>query len=193
MFDAHCHSDSPDSIVCSASLLPQNIELPVDYTQVGISEIGLDRRFVSRVPMEEQVRLLSALLEYAKEHSIPVSLHCVHATQLMVNVLKAVRPSAGYCLWHGFTGSAETASLLNQLGVLVSLGPRFKGLCTSVGEFVVETDYEGNSEEERLSVLSGLYEKFASQLGISAGQLEEKCHERARAFTTYSIDRKRKG
>jgi len=191
MFDAHCHFKSENSIVCSAELLPQYINYPFDLSLAGISEVGLDARFTDRVSMEKQIGTLYGILEYAKKNSIPVSLHCVRATGAMVQILQKIRPEKGYCLWHGFTGSAETAAQLEKLGVLVSVGPRYKGSVKDLGYFVIETDYEGDSAEEHERILSGLYTKYAGELGISVEKLEEICNERATAFKNYRLTGKR--
>ena len=191
MFDAHCHFKSENSIICSAELLPQYINYPFDITLTGISEVGLDARFTDRVSMEKQIDTLNTILEYAGKNRIPVSLHCVRATGAMIQLLQKIRPEKGYCMWHGFTGSAETAAQLEKLGVLVSVGPRFRGSVRDLGYFVIETDYEGDSADEHEMILNGLYEKFAEDLGISVEQLEEICNERAAAFKNYRLTGKR--
>ena len=185
MFDAHCHFKSEDSIVCSAQLLPSMVELPPDYSLVGVSEIGLDKRFVDRIPMEEQVSILSSLLYYAKMKRIPVTLHCVHATQLMVDTLKSFGNWEWRAMWHGFTGSKETAAMLEKMGVLVSIGPRFKGSVSDLGPFVIESDYEGDSETERLGILSGVYNSVSIELGVNVEALDNLCRSRASAFISY--------
>ena len=191
MFDAHCHFKSENSIICSAELLPQYINYPFDITLAGISEVGLDARFTDRVSMEKQIDTLNTILEYAGKNRIPVSLHCVRATGAMIQLLQKIRPEKGYCMWHGFTGSAETAAQLEKLGVLVSVGPRFRGSVRDLGYFVIETDYEGDSADEHEMILNGLYEKCAEDLGISVEQLEEICNERAAAFKNYRLTGKR--
>lgn len=191
MFDAHCHFQSENSIVCSAQLLPQYINYPFDISLAGYSEVGLDARFTDRVPMEKQIETLESILKYAKENRIPVSLHCVRATGAMIDILQKVRPEKGYCMWHGFTGSAETAAQLEKLGVLVSVGPRYKGSVRDLSYFVIETDYEGDSAQEHEKILEGLYQKCAQELGVSIQKLEEICNERAAAFKNYRLVGKR--
>ena len=187
MFDAHCHFQAENAIVCSAQLLPQYINHPFDLALAGVSEAGLDARFTDRVPMERQIETLESILEYAKQHRIPVTLHCVRATGAMLRILNKVRPEKGYCMWHGFTGSVETAKELGRLGVIVSIGPRFKGNAADLDYFVIETDYEGNSAEEHEEILTGLYRKCSGELGISMERLEEICNERAAAFKNYRL------
>ena len=191
MFDAHCHFNSEDSIVCSAQLLPQYINYPFDMALAGISEVGLDSRFTQRVSMQKQIETLNSILVHAKENRIPVSLHCVRATGTMINLLQKIQPEKGYCLWHGFTGSVETARQLEKLGVLVSIGPRFKGSVADLNYFVIETDYEGTSASEHESILKGLYQKCSEELGMSVEKLEEVCNERAAAFKNYRLAGKR--
>lgn len=191
MFDAHCHFQSENSIVCSAQLLPQYINYPFDISLAGYSEVGLDARFTDRVPMEKQIETLESILNYAKENRIPVSLHCVRATGAMIQILQKIRPQRGYCMWHGFTGSPETAAQLEKLGVLVSVGPRFKGSVRNLTYFVIETDYEGDSAQEHEKILEELYNKCAQELGMSIQKLEEICNERAAAFKNYRLTGKR--
>jgi len=191
MFDAHCHFPAENAIVCSAKLLPQYINYPFDMSLIGVSEAGLDDRYDFRIPMEKQVDILERILNYAKLNRIPVSLHCVRATGAMVKLLKKIRPDEGYCLWHGFTGSMETARQLEKLGVLVSIGPRYKGSVKDLKYFVIETDYEGTDASEHDAILEGLYRKCSEELGISMDYLEEICSARAKAFKNYRLAGKR--
>lgn len=187
MFDAHCHFQTENAIVYSAQLLPQYINYPFDMSLAGFSEIGLDKRYEFRVSMEKQIRTLVSIMEHAKKNGIPVSLHCVGATGAMIDILQEVRPERGYCMWHGFTRSAEVAKRLERLEVMVSVGPRFKGNIADLKYFVIETDYEGTSAAEHDAIIEGLYRKYSQELGMGMKELEVLCSARATAFKNYRL------
>ena len=189
MFDCHCHFVTDNAVCFSAELLPDRIELPVQYELISSSEAGLDARYNDRIPMEKQVKILCGILEYAKKEAIPVSLHCVRATGLMLDVIRKTGFEEGMLMWHGFTGSKETASELGKLGVIVSIGPRYHGdvkaLFEANGRLVLESDYEGTSRAEHEQIMIKHYKRCAAELEMSIEELEEHCRETAKAFTDY--------
>ena len=196
LIDFHCHYPSPTALVCSAEpnkeppkafkirfegLLPdrwtedkqkdlQKIILSDKTIQVG--EIGLDKRFTDIIPIQKQVEILEEELSFAIDNNRLVSLHCVHSTGLMLDILSEFKYKPFSIIWHGFTGSLETAARLHKLGVIISIGPRFKGnikdIFTANPYTVPETDYEGTSEEEYQAILKAQYARFSSELNMDA-------------------------
>lgn len=189
MFDCHCHFVTDNALCFTAELLPDRIELPVQYGFIGSSEAGLDSRYVDRISMERQMEILSEILEYAKNEDIPVSLHCVRATGRMVQLIEKMGFGKCRLMWHGFTGSVETAAVLYRLGVIVSIGPRFGGdvgaLYRANRFLALESDYEGTSKADHDEIMKRHYENCAGKLGMSVGELEDMCRETAKAFTDY--------
>lgn len=164
MFDAHCHIHAPDAVFCAY-------------------EASLDRRLEKENPLEKQeenVRL------YLLSHSTAV-LHCVRCTGRMIDILRDIKPSPKSVLWHNFSGSKETASILSTLGVIVSIGPRFHGDLKAVFDanplFTLESDYTGSSLDEHEKIIMNHYERCSEEIGISMEKLEEKCRDSAVLFT----------
>lgn len=196
LIDFHSHYPSPNALVCTAEpnkeppktfkirfegLLPdrwtedkqkdlQKIILTDKTIQVG--EIGLDKRFTDIIPILKQADILREELTFAIENNRLVSLHCVHSTGLMLDILSEFKYRPFSIIWHGFTGSPETAARLHKLGVIISIGPRFKGsikdIFTANPYTVPETDYEGTSEEEYQAILKAQYARFSSELNMDA-------------------------
>ena len=190
MLDFHSHYPSGNSIVCTDS--PETVYsnhngrtlmnciglLPEKWTEereqllynrlssekdLQMGEIGLDRRFQDRLPMEYQIRILKRELGFAVDNDRSVSLHCVRATGPMLEILSGLSFRPFSILWHGFTGSAETAASLYRLGVIVSVGPRFTGdiekIFSANPMTVLETDYTGNEEQKHLEILEEMYRR----------------------------------
>ena len=93
-----------------------------------------------------------------------ISLHCVRATKPMLDILSGLKYRPYSILWHGFTGSPETAAELKRLKVILSIGPRFAGNLDDLldaNPFIVpETDYEGSDEAEHQVILRNQYLRF---------------------------------
>ncbi|MCR5760738.1 MAG: TatD family hydrolase [Sphaerochaetaceae bacterium] len=191
MTDFHNHFTDRDSILCPSDLLPQYYtrekwESIKKLKPAHLGEAGLDRRFPD---LEEQKKKLLEILEFAKENRLLVTLHCVRCTGAMLEILKAVKPNEKSVIWHGFTGSAETASELYRLSVIVSIGPRLpreriREVAESNPYFVFETDYEGNSEEEHKKIITDVYNSASEELGLTVDRLEELSCDTAKAFKT---------
>lgn len=179
--DFHSHIASEFSIVCTdtpdvpkaekalmncVGLLPdkwtEELEsllykrLSEDKT-LHMGEVGLDKRFEDRVPMEKQLQILKREMLFATENNRSITLHCVRATGPMTELLSQLKFRPFSLLWHGFTGSAETAKQLYQLGVIVSLGPRMSTDAEKIRKIfsanpmtVLETDlaiFKGNIQQ----------------------------------------------
>ena len=114
---------------------------------VAVGECGIDGRF--KGTLETQWHFFDAQLKLAKQHSLPVVVHCVHANDKVAKRLRQLAlPKGG--LIHAFSGSIEQASKFLDLGFMVGLGgavtyERAKRLRRTVqalpdGAFVLETD-----------------------------------------------------
>ena len=186
LIDFHSHYISPDSVICTADasepgnallrcagLLPDRwtaerqqklFGLLENDTGLHLGEVGLDRRFEDILPMESQISILREELEFAIRKNRSISLHCVHATKPMLGILGELKFRPFSILWHGFSGSPETARELAKINVMLSIGPRFNG---DIGRIldanpytVPETDYEGTDDSEHLKLLEEQYLRF---------------------------------
>ena len=212
--DFHSHFPSPDSIVCTAEpytaepcinaksglmncigLLPdrwtekkqaQLFSLLTANRHIHMGEVGLDKRFCDLIPMQKQADILKSELEFAIRNDRNISLHCVRATGLMLEILNDLvrngltfRPFS--VIWHGFTGSAETARQLAGKNIIISIGPRFAGSISDIHRAnpatVPETDYEGTDAQNHSRILENQYIRFAKELDISMQDLEKHCED----------------
>lgn len=186
MFDFHNHFTGENALKYGSELLPQNLVDSYDITKVISSEVGLDKRFSSIISLEKQALELWKILMYAKQNEIPVQIHCVQATELMIQILSKAGFPPYKVVWHNFTGSKETAYLLAKLGVIISISPRFKGDLNEIFKanpnFVLETDYDGNNAREYEEILVKHYLNCAEMLNIPLIALEQHCNELKQAF-----------
>ena len=188
LIDFHNHHQAPYSITCNADaseptrstalltcagLLPQLwtherqqqlFDLLDSRTDLQMGEIGLDRRFEDSLPMERQTAILKEEIAFAISRNRCISLHCVRATKPMLDILSGLKYRPYSILWHGFTGSPETAAELKKLKVILSIGPRYNGNLKALldaNPFIVpETDYEGSDEAEHQVILRNQYLRF---------------------------------
>ena len=190
LIDFHSHHAAPYSITCNADaseptqssalltcagLLPQLwtrerqqqlFDILASRADLKMGEVGLDRRFDSILSMERQTAILKEELEFAISRDRCISLHCVRATKMMLDILAELKYRPYSILWHGFTGSPETAAELKKLKVILSVGPRFAGnlddLLKANPFTVPETDYEGSDDAEHRRILENQYLRFPS-------------------------------
>jgi len=198
LIDFHCHFPYKYGIVCTDSpetppemalvpcigLLPDKwspqrqealFQKLKDNPLMQLGEVGLDRRFQDVIPMEAQIKSLKQILEAGISMDRSISLHCVRATGPMLDILASLRYRPYSILWHGFTGSPETASQLDRLKVMVSVGPRarlsLKTLLDANAHMVLETDYEGTDPEEHRGILESRYGEMALETGMSVSEM----------------------
>lgn len=114
---------------------------------VAVGECGIDARMEDT--LEDQWALFDAQLRLAKQHQLPVVIHCVHANDQMAKRLRQLALPAGGLI-HAFAGSPEQAQRFLELGFTLGLGgaltyPRAQKLHRVVKSlpadgFVLETD-----------------------------------------------------
>ena len=123
-----------DWIYCAVGIHPDAADdLPDDYLDrlrayaahpkvVAIGEIGLDYHYENVDRARQQV-VFEEQLALAKELDLPVVIHSREATQDTMNLVRKYRPKG---VMHCFSGSAETAKELVELGMYVG----FTGVLT---------------------------------------------------------------
>ena len=89
---------------------------------VALGELGLDRR--SGMPeIGLQIEAFKLQLNLAKRMCLPVIIHCVQASGLLLEVLTGDESAQGLKgVWHGYTGSAELISQIENTGLHLSIG-----------------------------------------------------------------------
>ena len=122
-----------------------------DNALVQVGEIGLDKRFGD---LEGQQCFLLAALDLAFSLHRSVTVHVVQSDGLFLSCLKKAGKRVPPILWHGFTGSVETARLASRKGCILSLGPgiehtRVAGRLEELKllPFALETDYDHTMKE----------------------------------------------
>ena len=210
--DFHSHLASEYSIVCTDTPLGFEKQkalvnciglLPDKWTQeletllyrmlsedkdLHMGEVGLDKRFQDRVPMEKQLQILRRQMLFAIENNRSISLHCVRATGLMTELLSQLKYRPFSVLWHGFTGSSETAGQLYRLGVIVSLGPRMSYDAEKIRKIfsanpmtVLETDIDFKFGNDKAQILTDHYQRTEDALGNS--EFRKNISETLKIFT----------
>ena len=81
----------------------------------AVGEIGLDHHYEG-YNAEKQLKLFKDQVRFAVCRSLPVIVHCRDATEDCMKVLKEFRPEG---VMHCFSGSAETAREIVELGMYV--------------------------------------------------------------------------
>lgn len=124
-----------------------------DNTHLQVGEIGLDKRFGD---LEGQQRFLLSALDLAFSLQRSVTVHVVQSDALFLSCLKQAGERLPLILWHGFTGSVETARLAASKGCIISFGPGIghTNVARKLQEFsslpfAIETDYDNNTMQER--------------------------------------------
>ncbi len=184
MFDAHRHLvdeiETQDALYCSSHKDEWQKVAKLAYPAIGalgaladrtlpnldemasileahpllqIGEIGLDKRFGD---MEGQTRFLLAAIDLAFTLQRSFTAHIVQSDGLFLSCLEQAGNRLPPILWHGFTGSVETARIAVKYGCILSLGPQIAH--TKVGKrleelsvfsFAIETDYEKETNKNR--------------------------------------------
>lgn len=159
------------------------------YFQLG--EVGIDKRFQTSIDLQKQEENLLTMLQFASEHEKIITIHSVQATERTLKALQQVSQN-WKTIWHGFTGSLETAEILYKRGIFLSVGPRFlqhpqkyslKDLAKAHPNFVLETDYEGCDQKQYNDLLENHYLNCAQQLGWNLEDLKEHCYGQAQTLT----------
>ncbi len=147
-----------------------------DNPLVQVGEVGLDRRFGN---LEDQESFLLAALDLAFSLHRSVSVHVVHSDALFLSCLKKAGKRLPPILWHGFTGSVETARLAAEKGCILSFGPgiehtRVAGRLKEFSSlpFAIETDYEHTLQERPyIQILAAHYDLIGSLMQMDGETL----------------------
>jgi len=216
MFDAHAHIRLPDTIFCTSDLIfpyflkgnyflqaqgiiPENLtnenwelksksleSIIQQEKKLQIGEVGLDKRFLEKIDLENQISFFMQCLNLAIKYNRGLFIHCVRYKGLMVEILtkyqNQLKTGELRVLWHGFDGSIEMATQLAKFKVVLSLKPGFrfdiarfwKEKAYKENIITLETDYveTGASFDEKLysKILENHYERVSLLLNQSINQ-----------------------
>ena len=196
-----------ENIYCAVGIHPEDCyELQADYLEelrkmaqsskkvVAIGEIGLDYHSEG-YKKEKQIEVFKEQLILAKELSLPVVIHSREATLDTMEILREFKPEG---VMHCFSGSAEIAREIIDLGMMISFTGviTFKNAkkaveaCSAIplDRIMLETDcpymapvpYRGKRNIS--SYVYNIAEKIAEIKGITVKKAIETCNENAVRF-----------
>ncbi len=198
--DMHAlHSDFPDSCLPMMGLHPTSVsdnyeeelarvaELLDEFNYIAVGEIGIDL-YWDQAYREHQLDAFRRQLRLAKKHRLPVSIHTREAFDLVYGLVKEELNDDLKGIFHCFTGSAEEAKKIADLGFLMGIGGvvTFKkaGLAEVVKDIpsrflVLETDapfltpapFRGKRNES--SYLTYIAQKIADMKACPLGKLDD--------------------
>ncbi len=100
------------------------LKLMDNHSVCAVGEIGLDRRDPDKEVIKAQLDAFRWQLEQAQGRNLPVSIHCVKATGLLMETLRSNQlPKRGIHL-HAYAGPVELISELGELGAYFSFSAR---------------------------------------------------------------------
>jgi TatD DNase family protein len=94
-------------------------DLCLEKKLIAVGEIGIDRAI--QIPIEIQSEVFKKQLAIAKQHGLPVIIHCVRAWSDILAEKKSRKHNTPWIL-HGFAGNLQTANQLIQNGIYLSFG-----------------------------------------------------------------------
>lgn len=198
----------PDNMYLMAGLHPVSVP-EVDYKKelefvkaelknkkfYAIGEIGIDLKWYPE-SLEDQKKAFSQQIQLAKEHNLPIVIHCRDAFDEIFEVLEEQRFEGMSGIFHCFTGTYEEAKRAIDFGMKLGMG----GVLTfkngridkymhkiSLDNLVLETDapylapspYRGKRNES--SYLIKVAEKLASIYEVGLDEIAERTTANAKA------------
>lgn len=195
-----------DRVYAAVGIHPEECEnLPYNYIDiirslakekkaVAIGEIGLDYHY-DGFNKELQIKCFKRQLELAEELNMPVIIHSRDATKDTMEILRKYKPIG---VMHCFSGSAETAREIINLGMMIS----FTGVLTfknakkaveacsviPMDRLMLETDcpymapIPHRGERNNSSYLYHIAEKVAEIKGLTIDRVIQICNSNAIRF-----------
>ena len=170
-----------------------------DEKCVGVGEIGLDY-YYDHSPRGIQKEVFANFLDIAREHDVPVSIHCREAEDDLIDILVSKKGVKGVI--HCFTGSEKLLEAGLKLGLFFGIGgvltfknSRLKDVIRKIPlEFVVfETDapylapVPKRGKRNEPVYIKYVIEKMAEILGEDREKIAEAGFNNAK--TVFSLDK----
>lgn len=141
---------------------------------VAIGEIGLDFS-VDNFDRELQISVFKAQLEIAVERVLPVIIHCVRATELMLQILKNYKLKN--VIFHSFIGSREQAKEIVKLDYYISLsGNSLQSRKTIESLAVIPVDKLFLETDATQITIEEIYALAAVKMNVTVEFLKEKLY-----------------
>ena len=106
------------SVPCPQSSVPSP---PSRVHYVGVGEVGLDFYWDATYE-NQQLDAFETQLDWAKQLSLPLSIHCRNAFDKMVKILEKKQDGGLRGIMHCFTGTEEESKVYLDLGFRLGLG-----------------------------------------------------------------------
>ena len=120
------------SVPCPQSSVPSP---PSRVHYVGVGEVGLDFYWDATYE-KQQLDAFETQMDWAKQLSLPLSIHCRNAFDKMVKILEKKQDGGLRGIMHCFTGTEEEAKVYLDLGFHLGLGGVTTYKNCSVKEFL---------------------------------------------------------
>ncbi len=186
------HPEDCDNL--PANYLEQLKKMAKNKKVVAIGEIGLDYHY-DGYKKKSQIKCFKEQILLAKELDMPVIIHSREATQDTMDILREYKPKG---VMHCYSGSAETAREIIDLGMMIS----FTGVLTfknarkaveacsviPMDRLMLETDcpymapVPHRGERNNSSNVLYIAEKVAEIKGLSVKEVIEICNANAISF-----------
>lgn len=101
--------------------LEQILNIKVDYPVYAIGEIGIDL-YWDKTTLPEQQKAFKRQIKHAKNLNLPIIIHCREAFEEVYAILQEERDEKLRGIFHCFTGTAEQAKKVIELGFYLGIG-----------------------------------------------------------------------
>lgn len=98
--------------------LAQLRQILITHPESGVGEIGLDKNKKSLIPLDLQIDTFLSQFRLARELERTVTIHCVNAYGLLVDLLREEHKTAGwppFVVIHSYSGSGEVIDQLKKI------------------------------------------------------------------------------
>jgi TatD DNase family protein len=174
----------------------------------GIGEIGLDRAGSAKATFDHQKLVFEEQLDLAVKLDLPVSIHCVRAWALLLEILKdkikVNIAGSAYCkipvMIHSFSGSLDIMKILIDMGIYISFSHYLLSVqavnlrevlkAVPIERILIESDFSYN---KNLSInnqindynrnLADLYNLVGSVKKLDPGYIKEVIFTNGKIFT----------
>lgn len=170
------------------------------HGSAGIGEVGLDR--CCAVSLDRQLQVFQRQLHLAVVLERAVSIHCVRAWGVLVEILEPFSGSGARMMVHSFSGSAEIMHRLTRMGIYISFSPF---ICTMRGRslfdvirqvpehlLLLESDApdqlplqssQGDWSANYHQTMASVYRQVGALRGVPLERLKERVKENGAVFT----------
>ena len=97
------------------------LNIATQYNFIAIGEIGLDL-YWDKTYLKQQIEVLTAQLDFAIQHDLPVAIHTREAMPQLLSILDTYKGKELKGVLHAFSGNAEEAFKAIDMGFLLGIG-----------------------------------------------------------------------